>query len=143
VRTSLVLVSLVLAACGSDGGGVEREQLPNLPNLSEPWVVFVDPESDFTTADVLDADRQLFHFDAEVPALVDPTTGVRDSQWLTDGNELGPGGSFGFFMIRFGTEEGERRAYFTEVGAGTICNLELPADERLRVSPTSEVPPTQ
>ena len=30
-----------------------------------------------------------------------------------------------FFQVRFGTSNGERRAYFTEAGRGTLCNVQV------------------
>jgi hypothetical protein len=30
-----------------------------------------------------------------------------------------------FFQVRFGTKNGERRAYFTEASRGTICDIEV------------------
>jgi hypothetical protein len=43
--------------------------------------------------------------------------------------------------VRFGTEEGERRAYFTEAGPGTICNLRVAGPDVLFISASSETPP--
>lgn len=45
------------------------------------------------------------------------------------------------FRVRFGTEEGERRAYFTEAGPGTICNLTFLGPEQLSIFGTRELPP--
>jgi len=112
---------------------------PEAPN----YAVFTEPFSGFTTSQVYDAEREVFFFDAENPAMVSEQSGARASQWLAQGNELGAGGNFGRFMVRLGFEEGEQRAYFTEVEAGTICNLELSADERLSIFATSEPPPTE
>ncbi len=103
--------------------------------------VFDDPDSDFSTIEVHDADRQVFYFDAEAQAMVRSDTGDQRSGWMTDGNDLARGGVFGRFMIRFGTEEGQRRAYFTEVNPPTICNLELNGPEQLQIYATSERPP--
>ena len=44
------------------------------------------------------------------------------------------------FEIRFGTEGGQRRAYFTERGPGTICDIDL-INGMINVSPTSQTVP--
>ncbi len=41
-----------------------------------------------------------------------------------------------FFQVRFGTEDGERRAYFTEAVATTICDVEIVGGQ-LVINPTS------
>jgi hypothetical protein len=43
--------------------------------------------------------------------------------------------------VRFGSEAGEARAYFTEAGPGTICNLSIRGPDQLSISATSETPP--
>lgn len=124
----------------SEGDG-ETETLENQP--ASPFALFEDPDSDFATSDVYDATREVFRFDTVNPAVVLSEGGVRDSGWLTDGNQIGGGGGFGNFMIRFGTEGGERRAYFTEVEAGTVCDLRLVRPEMLVIYSTAEPPPSE
>ena len=41
------------------------------------------------------------------------------------------------FQVVFGSENGERRAYFTETGPGTICDIEVVSGQLL-ITPTSE-----
>jgi hypothetical protein len=101
-------------------------------------VVFADPDTGFMTGDVYDATREIVRFDAEREAMVAVATGDSVSGWGTDGNDLGP---FGSFRVRFGSEGGQRRAYFTETGNGTICNLVLTGPEMLDIYATSEQPP--
>jgi hypothetical protein len=134
--------------CCVDGAGLdeadpEANGEETLDDAVASLVEFSDPDSDFASVDVFDAEREVFHFDAAQSAMVSDATGARESAWTTDGNQLGSGGRFGTFMIRFGTEQGERRAYFTEVGNGTICNLELERDEALSIFATSELPPAE
>jgi hypothetical protein len=62
------------------------------------------------------------------------------SGWTTSGNDLRWNLSGGF-RVRFGTEDGERRAYFTEAGPGTICNLDIRGPNQLSISPSGERPP--
>lgn len=107
-------------------------------SLNPTLVVFTDPDTGFTTGDVYDATREIVHFDAEREAMVSATTGDSVSGWATDGNDLG---AFGSFRVRFGSEDGQPRAYFTEAGNGTICNLVLSGPEMLDIYATSERPP--
>ena len=44
------------------------------------------------------------------------------------------------FQVRFGTKDGERRAYFTETVATTICNVEIVGGQ-LMVTPTTVTVP--
>lgn len=114
-----------------------------LPSGLEGYVTFVDPASGFSTADVHDADRQIIHFDAERQALIWSTSGDAVSGWSTRGSDLSWNRSGVAFRVRFGTEAGERRAYFTETDRGTICNLTLTGPETLGISPTGETPPLE
>jgi hypothetical protein len=56
--------------------------------------------------------------------------------WPVSGNFLDAAHSF---QVRFGSRSGQRRAYFTETGSGTICNLEVSGGQ-LRVTATNERP---
>ena len=125
----------------SDSGEQGPVDDPVLEGALAAMAVFDDPDSDFSTIEVHDVDRQVFYFDAEAQAMVRADTGDGASGWMNDGNDLASRGVFGRFMIRFGTEEGQRRAYFTEVDPPTICNLELNAPEQLQIYATSERPP--
>lgn len=123
---------------------ITGEEADSDEEVASTYAVFEDPDSDFSTVNVYDATRELFHFDAVVPAMVNDETGDRHSGWLVEGLQLGPNnGSFGNYQIRFGTEFGERRAYFTEFNPPTICNLTLSGPEELSISRTSEEPPTE
>jgi hypothetical protein len=106
--------------------------------LSPVIVTFTDPETGFMTPDVHDATREIVRFDAARGAMVSAATGDSVSGWMTDGNDLGPSRSF---RVRFGSEGGEPRAYFTETGNGTICNIVLSGPEQLQIFGTSERPP--
>ena len=57
--------------------------------------------------------------------------------WEVNGLFLGAGQDF---QVRFGSREGERRAYFTETARGTICELSVTNNE-LFIAPTNLLPP--
>jgi hypothetical protein len=101
---------------GGNDDGTDGDTTRNL-------VVFVDPDSDFTTTDVRDVDEEIVWFDADTNEIVwaADDSGYQSGSWTTDGNRLAGGG----FTVRFGTKDGERRAYFTETGPATICNIEI------------------
>jgi hypothetical protein len=113
----------------------------SLPLEPASYVVFIEPGTGFTTDAVHDADREVVHLDTARGAMVSAETGAAVSGWQVDGLDL-DWSRFGVpFRVRFGSEDGERRAYFTEAGPGTICNLRFSGDERLSISATSEMPP--
>ena len=146
VRKCLVLVALIAAlpACGSDSPPT-RPSATAPPTVSPPpsppapvqLAVFSDPASDFMTSDVRDSDEQVVRFDVANNALI----------WGADGRSFSGfpvNGLFvredRFFQIRFGTKDGERRAYFTEAVATTICNVEIVNGQVLITATSMHVP---
>ncbi len=129
MRFSLVALVLfaALPGCGGDNTG---------PSESD-FAVFRDPTSSFSTTDVRDIDDQIVRFiPADGTMLWTPSNLLFDN-WPVSGNFLGPDRAF---EVRFGTVSGQRRAYFTQVGPGTICNLEVTGNS-LQLSPTNVLPP--
>jgi hypothetical protein len=106
-----------------------------------PFAVFMDPTTGFTTSEVHDAEREVVRFAADVGALVAQASGEVVRGWSVSGAELGWSRSSVAFRVRFGTEAGARRAYFTEASTGTLCNLSVLGPDLLVISPTSERPP--
>lgn len=106
-----------------------------------PFVVFSDAATGFMTDAVHDADREIVHFDGTLGAMVSPDSGDAVSGWRVNGTDLRWSRSGVAFRVRFGTEEGERRAYFTEAGPGTICNLSVAGPDVLFISGTNQTPP--
>lgn len=90
-------------------------------NGAENVAKFQDPDSDFETTEVRDVDGEIMQFDTATNELVWQADGTRIASWTVDGTSL----LFGNleFRARFGTEDGERRAFFTEVNPPTICDL--------------------
>jgi hypothetical protein len=123
----------------ADGSAAVDEGTETAVDALNPGVVlFRDTNSNFATSEVYDATREIVRFDAEHAAMVSAATGDSVSGWMTNGNELGPVGAF---RVRFGSEGGERRAYFTETANGTICDIVLSGPETIRIFGTSERPP--
>jgi hypothetical protein len=101
---------------------------------AEHRAVFTDPDSDFSTSEVRDVDEEIVQFDTETEAIIwaADETSYDAGLWDVNGNFL----AGGFFQVRFGTRSGERRAYFTETAAATICQLRIQGGQ-LSVSATS------
>ena len=148
LRAPIWLSLAVLLACsGSDmaplGPRAETRDVLPLTGIdagSAAFVAFVDETTGFQTSDVHDATREVVRFDAALGAMV-ALDGSAVSGWTTEGNELSWALSGVAFRVRFGTEQGERRAFFTESGNGTICDLRLYGPEQLGISGTRELPP--
>jgi len=138
-RCSLLFLASVAFGCSDDETTTESDALASNPDAV---VTFVDPDTGFATTDVHDVEREVVRFDAATGAMIAAASGFTVSGWATDGNDLDWSGSSVAFRVRFGTEEGERRAYFTETSNGTICDLELLGPENLRVFATPERPPS-
>jgi len=145
-----------MACSGSDSAGGSTDGEPSsaagalnpcgaapdaaTPEVS-PYVTFVDCVTGFRTDEVHDADREIVHFDATLEAMISAASGVSVGGWTVAGSDLDWSRSGVPFRVRFGTEEGERRAYFTEAGPGTICNLTVAGPDVLFISATRETPP--
>lgn len=120
-------------------GSEQTNVSPLLPSEGD-FATFVDPDTGAPLQAVRDADREVVYFDISRRAMVSAATGDAVSGWVTDGNDLrwDRGGAF---QVRFGSESGEARAYFTEAGPGTICNLTIRGPDQLSISATNETPP--
>jgi hypothetical protein len=140
---ALWLSLATLLACSGADTPETRDVLPLLAGDAGPveLVAFVDESTGFETLDVHDATRDVVRFDAAHGAMVSLDGSVAVSGWATTGNELSWSRSGVAFRVRFGTELGERRAFFTETATGTICDLRLYGPDQLGISGTSELPP--
>jgi len=123
----LIAISAVLLGCNGDNTG---------PSSSD-FAVFRDPASSFTTTDVRDIDDEIVRFIPSDNTMLWTPSNLLFDNWPVSGNFLGPNRAF---EVRFGTVSGQRRAYFTEVGPGTICNLAVTGNT-LQLSPTTTLPP--
>ena len=137
-KLRLVSCSAPWVACLWIGGCVQPVgTVPDPDAGDERLAVFVDPDGDFSTMDVYDIDEEIVRFDPERKTLIWAADNLEFDDWDVEGNLLG---SQGAFQVRFGTIDGERRAYFTETGPETICDISV-NNERLTISPTSVTVP--
>jgi hypothetical protein len=141
IRSAAVMLLILiggLAGCGGSDPAPTASPSPSpTPSPTPPAPVqlaeFHDPDSTFSTPDVRDVEEQIVQFDVANNSLI----------WKTDGRSF-PGypvsdnfiGSDKHFQIRFGTKDGERRAYFTETASATICDIAVSGGQ-LSISPTN------
>ena len=146
-RVHLLVCCAALLACAGEAdepapaGNVEVLPLAGDDGVPAAFVTFVDEASGLGTQDVRDATREIVRFDAAHASMVLLATGDAVAGWTATGNALSWSRSGVEFQVRFGTEDGERRAFFTETIAGTICDLRLYAPGQLGISGTNELPP--
>ena len=126
--TAMLLLLLIngMAGCGGSGSTPPTSPTPMPPPPPPPGpvqlAVFSDPDSSFMTSDVRDVQRQIVRFDVASNSLIWVGDGRSFSGYPTSGLFIGADRSF---QVRFGTEDGERRAYFTETSTKTICDIEI------------------
>lgn len=136
------VVLFVLAAAGAGCGESPVTPSPPTPPAAQPapvLAVFTDPASGFTTSDVRDVQDQIVRFDTARNALIWAADGSSFLGYPVSGNSI----QAGHFQVRFGTKNGERRAYLTETGPATICDVEVYGGLLLSILPTTvKVPET-
>lgn len=130
VRALALATLLVGVGACSDGDS------PTSPRPTLTLASFIDPRGGFSTTEVRDSEGDVVNFTVD-GRLVWPPTMATFSGFPVAGNLIGPTQGF---EIRFGTEGGQRRAYFTERGPGTICDIDL-INGMINVSPTSQTVP--
>lgn len=109
-----------------------------MPGDNGTLIVFSDPDSSFSTTDVRDVDDEIMQFDINGTTLIWKTDdSTHTNNWSVDGNFLNASQSF---QVRFGSVNGEQRAYFTETGPATICNLTV-SNGNLSISSTNTTVP--
>ena len=130
---ALVLIA-AMPACGSspsapqNGGGT-----PPTPVIA----MFTDASTGFSTSDVRDVQEQIVRFDSANGALIWVASGSSFPGYPVDGHFIT---STRQFQVRFGIRDGERRAYFTETGTGTICDIVVTGSQ-LTILPTNVAVP--
>ena len=130
---------LVLAASALLCGGCAEPLVGEEIDLSTAdLTVFSDPDSDFTTTELLDADGQVLSFttDSRIVWVETSTawTASRRGEWTTDGNVLR---SDGYFTVAYGSLDGTFAGWITRTSTGTVCDFESDG-EVLDINPTNQ-----
>jgi hypothetical protein len=149
-RKGIGLLVLALGLAGCNG----RSSIPSapspVPQATPPsssingLMKFTEAASGFSTSDVRDAQEQIVQF-TTAGELIWTADGTRLSGYRAQGNVIPAEGSCQcWFVVHFGTTDGERRAYLTadygHENPGTVVDLEV-AGGALVVSRTSVYPP--
>jgi hypothetical protein len=128
---------LATPAC-SDSPSTPSQDPPPPPPPPPPVELAVFTNSTgFSTSDVRDVQGQIVRFNRANNSLIWAVDGRSFPGYPVDGNFLNSGKTF---QVRFGTEAGEPRAYFTETVPATICDIEV-VGSSLMISPTNVTVP--
>jgi hypothetical protein len=137
--TIVLMLMVAMPACSDPPSApddpIELQQQPPPPPPAVELAMFTD--SDFSTSDVRDVHGQIVQFNRANNSLIWAADGRNFPGYPVDGNFLGASRSF---QVRFGTEGGQPRAYFTETVPATICDIEV-VGSALLISPTNVTVP--
>jgi hypothetical protein len=127
IRSAAVTLLLLIEGMAGCGGSASAPTPQPSPTTTPPpgpvqLAVFSDPPTSFTTSDVRDVQEQIVRFDTASNSLIWAADGRSFSGYPVSGLFIGAARSF---QVRFGTKDGERRAYFTETATATICDIEI------------------
>ncbi len=138
--TAVLLLMLIEGAAGCGGSDSAPPPSPSPQPAPPPpapvqLAEFHDPGSTFSTPDVRDVQEQIVHFDTANNSLIWTADGRSFPGYPVSGNLIASG-----FQVRFGTKDGERRAYFTETMSATICDIEVSGGQLLISATNVKVP---
>ena len=136
VSTSRFVAPALLGFLLACGDGSPSAPDPPRPAADANLAVFTDGQG-FETTDVRDVDGEVVRFDLDSGSLVWAASGEAFPDWVVEGNFLGASQTY---RVRFGNDGDVRRAYFTETGRGTICDLAI-SGGLLQIAPTNILPP--
>lgn len=144
MKARFTFAIITIAAAAGCGGSNSSPTTPSNPTLPPPppstqvqLALFSDPASSFTTSDVRDVQEQIVRFDTASNSLIWAADGRRFTGFPVNGNFVR---ADRFFQVRFGTKDGERRAYFTESVATTICDVEIVGGQVIITATNVNVP---
>ena len=129
---ALALAALLAVSAGCSGD----DDSPTAPTPQPQLATFMEAGTGFSTNDVRDSERDVVRFDL-MGNLIWVPTGAAYGGFPVSGNLIGPTQGF---EARFGTENGQKRAYFVERATGTICDIDV-INGMLNVSPTTQAVP--
>lgn len=149
MSAGVVLLMLVqgLAGCaGSDSSPVPSAPSPVVPTTPTPapqprpveLAVFTDSRTGFSTSDVHDVQEQIVRFNT-ADELIWVANDTRFQEFIVEGNFIAYHHKADkFFQVRFGTRDGERRAYLSWPD-DRLTIVDLSVDERsdLKIAETS------
>jgi hypothetical protein len=147
MRTAGTILTVLVLAPGLSGCGRVTAPSPAVDRDRGRLTIFTDRDSGFSTTDVRDADEQIVRFN-EAAELVWAADDTRFAGYLVDGQVVTADQvcSACYFFVRFGTRDGEPRAYLTWSGdesedrPATVLDVDVVAG-RLVVSSTSMAVP--
>jgi len=150
--TNRTLIALALIGAMQAVAGCDSRATPSGPSSmsSTPapapinaLVTFADPHSGFRTSDLHDAHEQVVRF-TNANELIWVADGTRLRGFSVQGNSISVPGCACSLVVRFGTREGDRRAYLTadyiHDNPGTLVGLSI-SGGALTISPTSVFAP--
>jgi hypothetical protein len=132
----VVMLMVAITAC-SDSPSTPTPPPPVTQPPPVQLAVFTDSATGFSTSDVRDVEGEIVRFNRANNSLIWAADGRSFPGYPVDGNFLNSGKTF---QVRFGTEGGEPRAYFTETVPATICDIEIVGGSLL-ISPTNVTVP--
>jgi len=148
---AILLIAQGLAGCGGPGSSVPLAPTPVPQPTQAQLAIFTDPASGFSTSDVRDSQEQIVRFNkaAEFIWAADDT---RFPGYPVTGNLIGAEKFCRFcnFQVRFGSKDGERRAYLTfsddtghfEGHPPTIFDIEVVSGQLVFTETSVTVPET-
>jgi hypothetical protein len=136
---AILLLMMVEGTIGCGGSSSAPTKPPPPPPPPVQLAEFHDPDSTFVTADVRDVQEQIVHFDVANNALIWTLTDQSFPGYPVSGNFVAEDKHF---QIRFGTKDGQRRAYFTETASATICDIEVSGGQLMITGTNVKVPGT-
>ena len=151
--TNRTLVAIALIGAIHSVAGCDSPTTPTAsPSVTAPTpapapidalVTFADPHSGFRTSDLRDAHEQVVRFTV-AHELIWMTDGTRLPGFSVQGNSIAVPACACSLVVRFGTGDGERRAYLTadyiHDNPGTLVGLSI-SGGALTISPTSVFAP--
>lgn len=132
----VLLLAAIGVAVGCGSSGTAPTPTPT-PQAQPVLVNFTDTATSVSTKDVRESQRRIVNFDSTTSSLIWTLSGQKFTGYPVSGNFIGVDRKF---QVIFGTEAGERRAYFTEAATSTICVIEV-VNGQLVISGTSEKVP--